>query len=834
MFNLLVDRCNVLSRTWAGWMGTSLLSAAIVLLVISFLWLLVRRKASPQLGYLLFLLVPLKLFVPVEVAVPTPIALWTPKASQDIVNQQATVAPSPLETGLAGPPVPDVTNPQFAVTTEAVAPSAMTAATPVASTFHDHDSDGAYSTLSPMAWLMLFWALGVLVLLVQVVYAQFRFLRRVVWKAGPMDPAAVAADFAGLLHRIGVRRQVRIAESDQIASPVVWGMFRPTLILPTGIAACLSVGQLEWVLLHELAHVRRRDLMVNCLQRVATILHFANPAIWIANRVIGRLREFACDDMAIACARGSQLESGEAFLGVMRYAALVQHRAKTSLTAAIGVFESTSRSVCFQRMSRLLDTNRRVSVKLRFSSLCLVLLMAVAVLPQIRAAANQTAGEQTASKDANEQPTAITQAATETKEGNPSANKMAAASDEPAIEATVEGRQFELIVLGSDKKPVPQAAVRISGGKQLTAEQIQVGKFIKNNERVADLYSTDTQTDAQGRLAFQMPKNMESMSVCIKQPGYGPYLTWLGSRYHPSPIPSRVVVVLEAGCSLGGVLVDPQGHPIQSVKVRAFVTFKTPHGNTRSNNSLLFDLTSDAEGKWRCDSVPVSADDVFVEFNHPEFQPLQRSLTRNGFCIPQGAQPAARIVVPRGVIVVGKVTDEAGKPISNALVRAKTVHTFSSIREAKTDEHGQYKLIGCAPQTSRIMVAAKGRATDMKEVAVGDEMEPVNFTMKPGGKVRVRVEDEKGNPVPKADVRIDQWRSDPQFFGLGNVNRQADANGVWEWNEAPADEFKVGISRPGGMSLDSKLVARDEEYVFDAHRHWRSPAASLTRKPSKP
>jgi hypothetical protein len=274
--------------------------------------------------------------------------------------------------------------------------------------------------------------------------------------------------------------------------------------------------------------------------------------------------------------------------------------------------------------------------------------------------------------------------------------------------------------------------------------------------------------------------------------------------------------VLDAALSIGGVLVDPEGHPIQGAKVRLIVRCKTPPGiNFAQDMSSMPEITSDAEGKWRCDNVPVSASDVYVEINHPEFQPLQRTLGRNGFGIPPGAQPTTRIEVPRGIDVAGEVTDESGGPIRGATVRAKSVYTNFDVRETKTDEHGRYKLIACAPETARVLVQAKGRAIDMKPVAVGAGMEPVNFAMKFGGKVRVRVEDEKGNPIPKADVRLDKWRGEYQLFAFAKVDRSAGANGVWEWDEAPFDEFTVGIGRPDGMSLNNQpLLARNEEYVF--------------------
>ena len=119
----------------------------------------------------------------------------------------------------------------------------------------------------------------------------------------PLDESTLAVDLRELCRRAGVPETIRIVEDDSVAVPAVWGIARPTIILPRGIAAILTAEQLRWVLLHELAHVRRRDLIVLALQRFAAILHFFNPAIWIANRIIDQLREYACDDLASALSR---------------------------------------------------------------------------------------------------------------------------------------------------------------------------------------------------------------------------------------------------------------------------------------------------------------------------------------------------------------------------------------------------------------------------------------------------------------------------------------------------------------------------------------------------
>ena len=78
MLNAIIHQGNSFAETWAWWVATSILDATLVLTVVSLLWFAIRRKASPQLGYLLFLLVPLKLFVPLEIAVPECIGSWVP------------------------------------------------------------------------------------------------------------------------------------------------------------------------------------------------------------------------------------------------------------------------------------------------------------------------------------------------------------------------------------------------------------------------------------------------------------------------------------------------------------------------------------------------------------------------------------------------------------------------------------------------------------------------------------------------------------------------------------------------------------------------------------
>ena len=78
------------------------------------------------------------------------------------------------------------------------------------------------------------------------------------------------------------------------------GAYRGRLLVPPGLVESLPNEQLRWALLHELVHIRRGDTWVLLIQRLTQIVFFFHPAVWLANRLAGTFREFACDDAALA------------------------------------------------------------------------------------------------------------------------------------------------------------------------------------------------------------------------------------------------------------------------------------------------------------------------------------------------------------------------------------------------------------------------------------------------------------------------------------------------------------------------------------------------------
>lgn len=111
--------------------------------------------------------------------------------------------------------------------------------------------------------------------------------------------------------RLHIRRPIAVVESPWIDVPAVIGWLRPTILLPIGALTGLSAQQLEALLSHELAHVRRHDYLVNALQHVVETLFFFHPSVWWLSGQIRVEREHCCDDVAVRTT-GSAVEYARA------------------------------------------------------------------------------------------------------------------------------------------------------------------------------------------------------------------------------------------------------------------------------------------------------------------------------------------------------------------------------------------------------------------------------------------------------------------------------------------------------------------------------------------
>jgi len=150
-----------------------------------------------------------------------------------------------------------------------------------------------------LPFLDVLWLAGVLLLTLRALGGWW-LLRRLRLSPSHPGPHTLLLRLDVMRLQMGIRRFVDLRLSSRIADPLTAGVLRPWILLPIAALTRLSPEQVEVVLSHELAHIRRRDYLWNILQTVVETLFFFHPAVWWISRRAREERELCCDDAALA------------------------------------------------------------------------------------------------------------------------------------------------------------------------------------------------------------------------------------------------------------------------------------------------------------------------------------------------------------------------------------------------------------------------------------------------------------------------------------------------------------------------------------------------------
>lgn len=174
--------------------------------------------------------------------------------------------------------------------------------------------------------------------------------------------------FDKMCERMGVRQAVTLLESAVVPTPVVIGWFKPVILIPTSVITGMSIEQLEVIIAHELAHIRRHDHLINLVQTLIVTLLFYHPAVWWISSQIRIERECCCDAMVVKITDRK-----------LDYAQALAHIA-TMRAGHSGLMVAANGSSLVERLRRIagLDDTSGASVKAWVAGL-LVLLLILAV-----------------------------------------------------------------------------------------------------------------------------------------------------------------------------------------------------------------------------------------------------------------------------------------------------------------------------------------------------------------------------------------------------------------------------------------------------------------------
>ena len=418
---------NETAAIWWEWMLSMFWQVGILIILIGILDLLIRKWAWPQLRYALWLLVLVKLILPPSLTSPTSLTSNLQPLAKDAFESQLTkphqtetlevtvqaipeapaarlgidvesmhriIDPPPSGVGLLSRELlledESVIEPQSLVVQTQQAqpvvgenPPVETAALAVA----EEPATSEAGTVTPevkLHWkfyVMLVWSLGIWILTGWFIL-YWRQLTRQVRKQSTTDtlPDWFFDSLRETAALLGLRRIPKVAVSSKIATPAVFGLFRPTLLMPSANLDTLSRRDGRQVLLHELAHIKRRDPLVHTFNLLLQIVYWFNPLLWLVRKQLQHLRELCCDATVAKILKENTMAYRETLLETAKR--LLAKPVKPGL-GLLGLFENSNRLVT---RLKWLEKKTWKHSRIRFAVIVLVIAaISACILPMAQA-----------------------------------------------------------------------------------------------------------------------------------------------------------------------------------------------------------------------------------------------------------------------------------------------------------------------------------------------------------------------------------------------------------------------------------------------------------------
>lgn len=155
----------------------------------------------------------------------------------------------------------------------------------------------APSLVPAFSWIVVLYLSGFAVMVIRLIKSLVLTLRT--RQNNELPAEEWLARLTELKQKMLIDTKVALQFSRKIIVPVVIGVFKPVIIIPAAIVNQLSADQLEAILMHELAHIKRHDYLVNIIQNIVETILFFNPFMWFISAQIRREREHCCDDIVV-------------------------------------------------------------------------------------------------------------------------------------------------------------------------------------------------------------------------------------------------------------------------------------------------------------------------------------------------------------------------------------------------------------------------------------------------------------------------------------------------------------------------------------------------------
>lgn len=807
----------------ALWLLDATVKSALLLAVTGIIaWLLRNRSAAIvhrvwTLGFCGCLVIPAATyFAPLGTLPIVPDRLANTDASS--AHQLAFAPPN----ALGGPPTRDNSGALFptsvqqrALQSESMAavaasrrpaPSTAERATPAiapASPVRSADLSHSPTATAQLSWftvILYAWLAGIALCVLRSGWQRWT-LARLLRLSQPVDSDEWKAVIADASSMLGFTRRVQLVQCPAAQTPAVAGLLRTIVILPRD-TDLWSSDRRRLVLLHELGHAQRRDVLTHAVARLVTTIYWFNPLCWVGLIQMARLRELACDDLVLASGQPAA-DYADVLLDVAR-----SYRNR-SLGMAVGMVR---RANVEDRILAILDRARnRMSLSPKAARRWLVMTLAVvALLGSLRLSTRA-------------EPSGDSLPDAEEAKGAANENESEKAHADPDV------RTMVVRITDDDGNPLEQASLHVS------VWEIDASR--------RNFPNRDFLTDANGIVEVTLPHRLQILRMWPAKHGYVPEFKNFAQGTHDEGrlIPDRYEFQLTKGTKLSGTVVDEQGQPISGVKVEVKVdvsesaSIEDPHPmlSTWLTDS---DFNSDApitnsDGHWAIYNAPPrpSGDDPFLfrlKHTHPNYVKDARwgeLQEQQGVTTKTLRDGTAMIVLSRGVVVTGTVVDPAGQPVKEGLVIwHDNPYLADGVNETAINKDGRFETLPLSPGEYPITVVAPEFMPVQQTLRIAKGMDELRFELRPGKRLVMNIVDASGSPIPNAHVGIEKWGETEAVYNHKHPNvpesgipRSADENGVYVWDWAPDDAVTYYVSAKNYILREITLIANDAGHVVE-------------------
>jgi len=408
-------------------------------------------------------------------------------------------------------------------------------------------------------WLVTAWLIGVIVSSIRLL-TSFCGVQSLRASGRPIRDSQLQSAFARLLQQIQLQSTVLLLESAAVQVPTVIGWLKPVVLLPLTATTGLSNTQLEALLAHELAHVKRCDYLINLLQTLIETVLFYHPAVWWISSQIRNEREHCCDMIAVRLTANREL-----------YASSLFGLAKTSCSVRRPIVAANGGNLV-ERIRRVLQVDTAEAQELRPGTLSGI--MAVAGICSLIAVAGTAIQGATAQATGKQLLTTAAVQAPETDE-SPKSESSQQPQEPENTESTAEEKQSDGQT-PADVTTAPRTVtfiiakhVNLHEGRIVTWEQIEqtLDEASKDGVIYPQFYSTNGGLPREDELSehrwklykkLYEAKKIEGMSIGSLSPRSGERYDRIQSDADLVPDPVR---------KLSGKALNNAGQPLKDVEV---------------------------------------------------------------------------------------------------------------------------------------------------------------------------------------------------------------------------------------------------------------------------